>query len=888
LARRLPSRLVDLRAGEGPLFARAFGVLLLTIGGHTVLETARDALFLARLGAERLTLVYVAAAIGALVLTPLATRLARSAGARNALVLSLLVASFGAAWFRLRPPTATLVFALYVFATLSATVLVAQVWQLAGSVFSASQGRRLFGPLAAGGVLGAMLGAALATQVLRFADVRSLLSVATLAYFAASLVATSIETAPPPLAQAAAEPKGAKAREMFRERFVFRLAAMAAIASVTSVFVDYLFKSKVSANMTKQELAPFFAHYQLAMNAGLLVLQIGVTARVVERLGVLGLVLLPPSLLTWTGVAAVLSRGAFGASIALKVADAALRNSLGRVGTELLWAPVEDQARSRAVVDVIATRGAQAVGGGLLLFVLTRTNATPTHLAVLCTGLSALWLAVGIGIRPRYVELFRRALGRGSLERNLTLPELDLNAVELLVEALAAPQVEEVLAALNVLAERERTRLIPALILYRTEVAVLVRALELFGESGRRDWVTIGERLLDHEDPEVQRAAVRAFGLIGDTATLERATRHPSARVRAFALVYLAERGGRFSPGDPLTWEIFRDDAAHGHALKRALAEALGLQPTPEATRILLELGRLPELASDVTRALARTGDETAIPFLMERLAVARDRSVARAALVRIGDAAQTSVTRAADDETVSRRIRIHLPVTIAGFRNARAASTLVTLLRDASDGLVRYKALRGLEYVALATSLALPVPPIAAEIVKNGTEYLRLFGLLHALDPAGVAGTRTEVAVVRELLDDKLEQSLGRLGRLLQIAHRSEDIKTVFSALRSGDRVRRARAVEFLDALVRSLGRASIEAAGVLRLVIDELPPAERVRRAESLVESPRGARDALERLARDPDRLLSELARHARQSLGWAYDSTPPIALVPAEAPA
>ena len=870
------------------MFARAFAVLLLTIGGHTVLETARDALFLARLGPERLTLVYVAAAVGALALTPLATRLAQVAGSRNALVLSLLVASFGAAWFRLRPPTTTLVFVLYVFATLSATVLVAQFWQLAGSAFSASQGRRLFGSLAAGGVLGAMLGAALATQVLRVAGVRSLLSVATVAYFAASLVATSIETAPPPLTLPTAEPDGARAREMFRERFVFRLALMAAIASMTSVFVDYLFKARVSSTMTKAELAPFFARYQLAMNAGLLVLQVGVTARVVERMGVLGLVLLPPSLLTWTGVAAVLSRGAFGATVALKAADAALRNSLGRVGTELLWAPVEEQSRFRAVVDVVATRGAQAVGGGLLLLLLTHANATPTELAVLCTALSALWLAVGIGIRPRYVELFRRALGRGSLERNLTLPELDLNAVELLVEALAAPSVEEVLAALNVLAERQRTRLIPALILYRTEPAVLVRALELFGESGRRDWVTMGERLLDHADPEVQRAAVRAFGLIGDTARLESATRHASAQVRAFALVYLAERGGRFSPGDPLTWELFRDDAARGHVLKRALVEALGLQPTPGATRILLELGRLPELAHDVTRALQRAGDDTAIPFLMERLAVAQDRGAARVALVRLGDAAQVAVTRAASDESVSRRIRIHLPVTIAGFRNARAVSTLVALLHDADDGLVRYKALRGLERVALATSLTIPVPPIAAEIVKNGTEYLRLFGLREALDPVGAAGTRTEVAVVRELLEDKLQQSLGRLARLLQVAHRTDDIKAVFSALRADDTVRRARAVEFLDALVRSLGRASIEAAGVLRLVIDELPPAERVRRSEPLVEAPRDARDALERLARDPDRLLSELARHARQSLGWGHGSTPPIALVPSEVPA
>jgi AAA family ATP:ADP antiporter len=878
-------RLVDLRAGEGAVFVRAFVVLLLTIAGHTLLETARDALFLGRLGPGKLAYVYVAAAVGALALTPLTTNLVKLAGARNALVLSLLVTAFGAAWFRVRPPSASLVFALYVFGTLSATVLVAGFWQLASGLFSASQGRRLFGLLAAGGVSGAMLGAAIATQVLRFAGVRSLLSVAALAYFAASLVATLMEATPPLPQRPAVEPQPSRPREMFRERFVLRLAVMAAIGSMTSVVIDYVFKAGVAARLSPAELAPFFARYQLLVNAGLLILQVGITARLVERLGVLGLVLLPPVLLTWGGVAAVLSRGAFGAVVALKAADAALRNSIGRVGTELLWAPVEDQTRSRGAVDVIATRGAQAVAGFALLLVLARWQASPTQLAVVGTCLSALWLAVGIGIRPRYVELFRRALGRGSLERNLTLPELDLNAVETLVEALARPTVEEVLAALNVLAERNRTRLIPALILYRTEPVVLVRALELFGESGRRDWVTIGEKLLDHADPDVQRAAVRAFALIGEDAVLERATSHASAQVRAFALVYLAERAGEFSSGDPLTWELFSGDAEHGHLLKRAFIEALGLQPTAETMRILLELGRVPELASDVTRALGHAADPMAIPFLLERLAVAQDRAVARAALVRLAAPAQGAVTKAAFDPDVSRRVRIHLPVTLAAFKNTRAVQTLVELLRDSNEGFVRYKALRGLEQVALATSLAVPVAPIAAEIVRNGKEYLRLFALLHALAHPAVPTTSTELVVVRELLDDKLEQSLGRVARLLQVAHRTDDLKTVFAALRSSDRVRRARAVEFLDALVRSFGRASIEAAAVLRLVVDELSPDERVRRATALVETPHDARAGLQLLAEDADQLVSDLARNARHALGWSQESVPPIARLPAE---
>ena len=101
---RLVGRFVDLRSGEGVTFLRAFSVLLLTISAHTVLETARDALFLSKLAPRNLALVYVATAIFTILLTPLSVRLTRAAGSKNALVVSLLVTAFSAAYFRIRPP----------------------------------------------------------------------------------------------------------------------------------------------------------------------------------------------------------------------------------------------------------------------------------------------------------------------------------------------------------------------------------------------------------------------------------------------------------------------------------------------------------------------------------------------------------------------------------------------------------------------------------------------------------------------------------------------------------------------------------------------------------------------------------------------------------------
>jgi hypothetical protein len=95
-----------------------------------------------------------------------------------------------------------------------------------------------------------------------------------------------------------------------------------------------------------------------------------------------------------------------------------------------------------------------------------------------------------------------------------------------------------------------------------------------------------------------------------------------------------------------------------------------------------------------------------------------------------------------------------------------------------------------------------------------------------------------------------------------------------VFAALKSPDRHERARAIEFLDALVRSWEQVSDQTPGVLRLVVDDLSPEERARAAAPLVGTVSDASEALSRLAEDSDPMLRELAH---QALGPAHHSRP-----------
>jgi AAA family ATP:ADP antiporter len=835
----------------------------------TLLETARDALFLAKLPPPMLALVYMGVALGMLVISPLNVRLTRRAGPRNALVVSLLLTAFVSAWFRTRQPSAAVVFALYVFGTLSATLLIGQFWLLAGTLFSAAQSRRLFGPLASGGVLGAIAGAGAATALLEVVKVRTLLSVATVAYFAAAVLVSKVNLDEP---SATTDNEKTKLRpelsKLRRDPFLWRLAAIAALSTAVSLVIDYLYRAKVASTLHPEQLAPFFARYQLVLNIGSLLLQLTVTSSVVQRVGVLGLALTAPALLTLGGAFSALSSATFGIVVTLKATDSALRNSLGRVASELLWSPVENQARGRGIVDLVVTRATQALAGVALLAVTMSHNPSPIMLASVASALSCAWLLVGLGLRTPYIALFRNALSRGSVERDFKLGELDLTSLEMLVEALAKPEANEVIAAMNVLAQRQRERLIPALILYHSDEAVLTRALELFGGSDRKDWFPLAERLLDHGSSRVQQAAVRAFARSGVSSVLERVMDRPDPSLRAFAALYLAQLGGKPLPGDPLTWELFRDDDDQ-HTLKLAFIETLAAHPPPDATRILLGLARLPALLGAVTQSLSLVGDESSIPYLISRLKWAEERPSARRGLVRLGDPAFQALKEALVDRAVERRVRIHIPRSFSAFADAAAVEILSQIMVSDQEGLVRYKALRGLGQLARETSLVIQVEPIADELKRNALEYLRLFSARTALERDTPSEPRLAVKLVIELLDDKIQQSFDRIARLLQIVHRADDIRAIFSALSATDRRQRGQAIEFLDALIRGVGRSADDVAALLRLVVDDLPPIERARRATELVGSFGSAHDTLEQLANDADSIVSDLAVHAVQAL-------------------
>lgn len=868
----LLARLVDVRPGEGGLLLRSTAVLFGLIAGHTMLETARDALFLGTLPPVRLTWVYALLAVLSLGFTEINGRFVAQFGRRNALVVTLMFSAFGTVWFYLRPLGGGEVFALYVWSAVLSTVLVIQFWLLAGHLFTVSQGKRLFGVMAAGGVLGAVVGASVSIAAVGMGDVTDLLLGAAGVFLAVGMLVTTLEV------DAVAEdirqirkqrrPWLAGARAFRDQPFLVRLGAATALATMTVLTGDYLFKSVAASTIAPEALGGFFAKYYTVLNAVALAVQVLAAGALVRRMGTIAAFLILPGLVMLGGVGMLITGVSFAAVLLTKGADGALRHSLHRISVELLWMPVPETLRhqTKPLIDAVIVRGSQAVAAGILFLLATMGRDRPVVLAGLVIVFAAAWLVSGVSLRRPYLELFRQALRRlDPLETQARL-RLDIRSVEVVVQALSSRDEEQVLAAIDLLESNGHDRLIPALILYHESDAVLIRALEVIAKPERRDWRELTERLLTHRNEAVRVQALKVLARSGFTAPVEARLLDVSPSVRGQAAFWLASQTDD-PQNHPAVQEIFDMSGPAGGRAQIGVLEAIRDSGNHSWADALMRSARSedPAVAETALVAMARAPDPRFIPSLIERLDRRDQRPLVRDALVALGEPALQALHHAVNDPSQPRRVRLHVPRSLSKFRNQEAADVLFEVLCGDPDGGVRYKALRGLGRLAVDASVRLDRTRIENRACEELKEYLRMLSFHVPLEQDDVPEeAEASGRLLLRLLEDKQRQAIERAFRLLQIVHPRESIHSVSVALRSQDRRTRAQALEYIDALtVASGGTRNRE---VMRLVGDDLPATERLRRAEPYLADPppENAQDALTRLLMEPDGALASLAAY------------------------
>jgi AAA family ATP:ADP antiporter len=899
----LLARLFDVREGEGARAFQAAVSIFTLLAGHTMLETARDTLFLQRLEASKLTLVYAVIAAVTLATSPLSITLARRFGRRNALVASLLGAAYGTALLYLMPLTDTAVVVLYTWTGLLGSLLVLQFWLFVSELLTVSQGKRLLGPIAAGGALGAVFGAGSSALLLRWVHTSSLVLVAAGLFVLSALILTTVnsEQESQPLPRFARQAEGAReAMTLVRsEPYVLRLAGLAILSSATLLSMDYLFKSSAARAVPTHELGTFFGVYYAALNAASLTMQLFVASPLIRRIGVVPALAVLPALQLGFGVLAALGGAAFGGVLLIKSSDGALRHSLNRVSSELIQMPLDAsvQERVKPFVDGLVPRIAQAATAGLLLMISDAPGHTERSVLWVGLGLALIWLVVAVSLRTPYLQRFRDALARPDFDHNALPQDLDIDAVEAVLEALSSQDETRAISAMELLRDKGRVRLIPTLVLRHENERVLTTALTILAASDRNDWLEQGERLLTHGSESVRAAALRALSLHGRHDALERGLGDPSPAVRAQAAFWLVTLEQVAAPlADPRIGGLFDLPPPERRAAEIALLSAIQDSPHARWTELLLVLSDTPDarLFEQVALAMSEIKDLRFVNILIPRLGTRDGRGAVREALCALGEPALDALELKLADPRTPERVRVHIPRTIAAFKNQRAADILLAQLGSSErSGLVRYKSLRGLGRIVAETRVRVDSEVVDRRMRENLLEDLRITAIRAALEAgraqalAAGSGTASEgnasngagsdaersLRLVLGLLDNKRQQSLERAFRLLQIRHKSEDIRSVYFALVADDRRMRAHALEFLDVLTSSWNNApaSRELREMLLIVADDLTDGERSARAARFLSfRPRSYAEALRALLSDQDEGIAAFAAFHALALG------------------
>ncbi|HSM60783.1 MAG TPA: hypothetical protein VK849_08295 [Longimicrobiales bacterium] len=794
----------------------ALGALLTLLGfmaGHALLETARDALFLARLSALRLPWVYLAIALLALALGQREPRVVRRLSAGGELSRWLVAAGLVTLgfWVAVAGGRAWVYYALYVWSGVLASLVVVRFWTILASRYTVAQAKRVFPVIASGSVAGAIAGSALARLLTTWLDARHLVLAAGLVFLTAAWAPHGLEAGEPPARRSAGVADlGVVARTVWGEVYLRRVAVLVLLAAFTFTLVDYVFKSAADRLVAPAELGAFFSSVYLVLNLLSLALQVGGVAWILRHVGVVSAVAIVPAILLVPTLGFAIG-GGLALALALKGADGTLRHSLYRTGTELLFVPLSERLRTqvKGVIDVLGQRGGQALASIVILMVLSTTARESVFAGIACVTATA-WLVTGLRLREPYFDLFRQTLLQdGSASRpGRDVTVLDTASLETLLTMLNSPDERRVVAALELLRGQGKSGVVPALVLYHPSSRVVVEALELFQTAAREDVVPLVERLVRHADVGVRVAAVRCLSALRpERPMLDAAAEDDAATVRVTALAALVSCGwlGAEEGRTRLLAELATGDAS-AHA---AAARAIQIHAHADLEPVLCEL--LAEEDPEVLIEAVRAAREMWTPGLLDPLiglfARRTVRDELRACFAAFGPMGLDRLGEALRDPGLPHAVRRHVPGAVALVGTPRAAEILLEHLGAEPDGMIRFKILRALgRWRAEQPHLALDAGKLRDALSHALATGFRWMGWRRALDAGAVANPELDSEirqVLAALMRDKEGHALERAFRLLDLRSGGEEFLQMYRSLHSPRRASRDGTRELLPHLV-------------------------------------------------------------------------------------
>lgn len=398
-----------IKSGESALALLAFAYFFLLLCGYFILRPIRDNMGI-EWGTARLPYLFSIIFVVMLAAVPIYGWVVSTF--RKQRIVPIAYGFFGLHliifYFLLSAPIEHATIAPYFFVWVGVFNLfvVSVFWSYMVDIFSPDQARRLFGFIAAGGTLGALVGPLITQTIVTRIGTANLLPIS-LAFLMAALACVLIinrlaQRMPTVrhLDQIIGQSAFSGFTRVFRSRYLLAIAAWVVLGNMMSTFLYLEQQHIVSGEITNpDERVQLFARLDLAVSILTIMLQSLATARIIRRFGIGAAVAAQP-LVTVFCLIGLAFAPILAVVIIGQVASRGFNFGISNPARHMLFSvvSVDEKYKAQNVIDTVVQRGGDASGGSVFASLMATAGLGLSAIAAVAVPVAAIWLALSAAL----------------------------------------------------------------------------------------------------------------------------------------------------------------------------------------------------------------------------------------------------------------------------------------------------------------------------------------------------------------------------------------------------------------------------------------------------------------------------------------------------------
>ncbi|RXG28935.1 NTP/NDP exchange transporter [Leeuwenhoekiella palythoae] len=805
-----------------------------------IVKPTVNALFLKGLGADSLAFGYLLIAATAIVTSYFYNQAVRRYSLRRIMVSSLvffaLAFVFLAVLYKLNAIGAIALYIFYVISGIFAVLTTSQFWLLANMVFNAREAKRLFGFIGSGAIAGGIFGGYLTTILVPYIGNGNMLLIAALFIISCipllSLIYKKGYVSRASISESSNHSLGDSAYKLLlKSRHLTYLALIIGLGVIVAKLVDFQFSDFAARSIPDaDQLASFFGFWFSTFNLVSLGIQLFLTNRVVEKLGVNSSLLILPLGIA-LGSLLFLTFPELWVLIIIKGIDGSFKQSVNKAATELAMVPVslEIKNRTKSFIDVVVDSVATGIAGCLLIFVIKGLSLPSNYVTVIIIFLILVWIVGIFRVRDSYFKSFRQSL-KEAVEVTEGVPRRKRKSpLELGKRILSNGNPLQIVEYLNHLNKRNakilKQKIIP--LLNHVDDAVKIAAINQLYHYPEGTALEAVRDMVHLKDDEVVYAAMNYLILhtsLNDSRIFDSYLNHSSDYIAHAALLCLAKEArnnqqiaSRYNLELRIElWlaELELPDSDHRPEELSFLLESIGYAQMPQFYSFISANfnNRNPHIVSHAIIAAGISRAPQFIDALIDFLTVKQYRKDAIAALIAYGESISEILLAREAEKLLKNNAKKYIPAVIQTFETQASVRVLLRLLQS-RDNLIRRASAKSLHKLKGKNPKLNYFPKTVFRLLLQYTfEYRDIVSSRKVIKSNFNAKAydrlpeddQTELLQAREglleVLDRQLSLRIETIFQLLAVYYSRKDLDVAYKGFVSTDRDTRANAIEFLD----------------------------------------------------------------------------------------